>query len=1028
MIHKSSGINFLQKAGLVLVFVFGLVSILATTHDNGDDDDDKPQATATINGSVTGSGGIADVEVSAGGKSTTTDLNGFYELTEVPVPGDGLLVLTYEKSGYATFQRTIPITADETYSVTAKLLQYHYSEQVNAADEQNLDVGDPDNPGGDPLAQLSFPASSLGSGNVTVNVAMGDPTTDEGRPTFPGDYMAATTQGGDADTPLESVVFTEITVRDDSGNDITEVTEPVTVTMRLPDSLQTAYTAGDTIEWWSYDEVNGSWIREDADPATAETLDDAIVIDQGGVLYAQAKVTHFTWWNVDKPMDQHACLCTTVVDEDNSPMADVQLIAEGITYNGRSRPVNTNAVGEGCVTVKRSTESVTEQIRLFVELGNVQFSYDVIDAVEGDVDSNAISTPTIEGSTIYNTGQCVDLNNNIAIRYDGRINGKVTFEGSSTPVVGYVVNTDFGATATTDNEGDYEIAVPLGLPVTLFVIGQTAQTVTVEDADAPQVVNFEIANRSPVIDNVSRVPDGSVTNNQTVDLTVTAHDDDGDTITYSWSTDQGSFNTTSGASVTWTAPAAGAGTATLTVTVTDGKGGETSQNISIVYAGGVSNGNLLSFVFKDDRSSDQPAAGVVVALYNTDNRTIAQSKTSDVNGVVDFGDIGRSRATVTIVYEMEGNLGDRLIDSFIEMQVADDIVYYLIDDEDIDSDSGSSVANVNYTLSEVPAGAGLTRIEPGFAWWSFPFNTGQLTNQSVLDTQLQDDGKLSSLALVNSATTTDLLIGYGFQLNQTVSEDATYNIALNRAPVTIAWSTQPTSILYHLDIEGYRDRVDYTLAEISDFAGLGESGTVQVATEFPVDYYWVEGGIESNGTGIGSEKRYNTLPQSVTLTIPDYSFSNVAFDDGTSTLSWVIGGSSAKDVISIEIEAFGQAERFIAWNIIMSPSMTSWQIMELPAPANSWINTATMDNIADASISVVDVDFVSSVDELWQFFIAGGSFDDAANQVLVGWTAFPEQQAMTKAKKSASKRKANEQSSTAKKLERASGLSKLRRQ
>jgi len=1021
--------KFLRIAGLMLVFAVGLVSILATSNGDGDDDD-EPKNTAVINGSVTGSGGIADVTVSAGGRSATTDLNGFYKLTEVPVPSDGLLVLTYEKDGYATFQRTVPVAANKTFSVTARLLQHHYSEQVDAANEQNLDVEDPNNPGGDPLAQLSFPAGSLGSGNVTVNVAVGDPTTEEGRPTFPGDYMAATTQGGDADTPLESVVFTEITVNDANGDEITQVTEPVTVTMRLPDSLQTVYSAGDFIEWWSYDEINAVWIREDADPATTEALDDALVIDQAGVLYAQAKVTHFTWWNVDKPMDQHACLCAIVVDENDLPTAGVQMIAEGITYNGRSRPVSTGADGKGCVTVKRSTETVTEQIRLFVELGNVQFPYNVTDIAEGDVDSNDIFTPTTEGSTIYNTGQCVDLANNIALRYDGRITGKTTFEGSDTPVVGYVINTDFGVTATTDSDGNYELSVPLGLPVTLFAVGQSAETVTVEDANTPKVVNFEIANRDPVIDSVSRDPSGSVTNNQTVNLTVTAHDDDGDAIAYSWSTDQGSFNTTSGALVTWTAPAAGAGTATLTVTVTDGKGGETSQNIAIVYAGGTPSGNSLSFIFKDDIRSDQPVAGVVVALYNTDNRTIAQTLTSGADGIVDFGDIGRSRASFTFVYESAGGFSDRFIDTFVNMVVADDIVYYKDDEFDFDTESGAAVATVNYTLSAVPTNAGLTRIDPGNAWWSFPSNTGQLTNQSVLDTYLQDNGKLSSLALVNSASDTNLLIGYGFLLDQTVTEGATYDIALNRTPVTIGWTTQPATNLSYVDIEGYRDRIYYSLADTPEFGGvvLSDSGTLQVPTEFPVDYYWVFGGAEDNVSGIGSEKRYTTLPQSVALPIPDYSFSNVTFNSTTSTLSWTISGSTPRDLISIEMDAFSELEREIEWSILMAPSATSVQLMELPAPASSWINTTTLDNVTEASIAVVDVDFVSGIDELWQFLITGESFNQTANQILTGWTNVPEQDVVEKAQMPAAKRKAGVKSSADKQRVRATGLSKLRRQ
>lgn len=1035
MLDNYTQMSWLRKAGFALVFVFGLASIIATGGDDDDDDNGggggSPQQTATINGSVTGSGGLAEVEVSAGGRSTATDLNGYYELTDVPVPGDGLLVLTYEKEGYATFQRTIPVTADETHSVTARLLQFHYSEQVVADDEQNLDVENPGDPGGDPFAQLSFPAGSLGSGNVTINVAVGDPTTEEGRPTFPGDYMAATTQGSDADTPLESVVFTEITIHDANGDEITEVTEPVTVTLRLPDSLQSRYVAGETIEWWSYDEIDAIWIREDADPATPEMLDDAMVIDQGGVLYAQAKVTHFTWWNVDEPIDEHSCLCAIVVDDNDLPVAGAQLIAEGITYNGRSQPTATGVDGKGCVTVKRSTDTVTEQIRLFVEQGSVQFPYNVTDPVEGDVDTHGIFTPTIEGSTVANTGQCVDLGNNIALSYDGRITGRVTFEGTSVPVAGFVINSDFGATATTDSDGNYEINVPLDLPVTLFAVGQAATTVTVEDADTPVVANFEVANRDPVIDSLSRNPEGTVTNSQAVNLTATASDDDGDPITYSWSADQGSFNMTTGPSVTWTAPAAGAGTATLTLTVADDKGGETTQNIAIVYAGATPSGDSLSFVFKDNIRNDQAVADVVVALYNTDNTTIARTLTSGADGVVDFGDVGHSRATFTIAYESDEGLGDRYIETFMEMQVADNIVYYTEgDDFDIDLFSGTQIATVNYSFSDVPANAGATAVQPnGFGSIDLSTDPGPLVDQSVLDSFLQDDGQMSMLALSFSAINPLILNSYGFLLDQTIVDGSTYDFTLNRTPVTTGWTTQPATDLYSVTVSGFRRGIWYGLGGESIFSNpsIGDSGSLLVPTEFPVDYYWVFASVEGDSSGVDITKRYDTLPQSVEVPIPDYSFSDVVFNDANGTLSWTLSGTTSRDLAEVYIEAFEQ-ELPIEWTIVMAPDATSWQLMELPAPANTWIDTATLDNVIDVGVEVVDFDFLSGIDDTWQFFISGGSFLQTATQILTGWADVPDQEASLSVRSltATDEGVANSQREQGSVLPR--GLSKLRRQ
>ena len=87
-------------------------------------------------------------------------------------------------------------------------------------------------------------------------------------------------------------------------------------------------------------------------------------------------MTHFSWWNVDQPMNEHACLCVSVQDKNNAPMAGSQLVAEGVSYNGMSRPVRTDTNGQACVTVKRSTTTVTERVKLYVESGGVKFHYE----------------------------------------------------------------------------------------------------------------------------------------------------------------------------------------------------------------------------------------------------------------------------------------------------------------------------------------------------------------------------------------------------------------------------------------------------------------------------------------------------------------------------------------------------------------------------------------------------------------------------------------------------------------------------
>ena len=478
---------------------------------------------------------------------------------------------------------------------------------------------------------------------------------------------------------------------------------------------------------------------------------------------------------------------------------------------------------------------------------------------------------------------------------------------------------------------------------------------------------------------------------------MTATDPDGDALNYSWETTAGSLNQTDGASVVWLAPATGSGTAQTTVIVTDANGGQTSRTAYTVYNDPAQQGNRLSFVIKDNLDSDQPVQGMTIALYNTDNRTIAQTKISDANGVVDFGDIGRSRATITFVYDdAEGDIeGDRYIDTFVDVLVAQNIIYY----QDIDTSgdglggSGSIIANVDLTLSDIPAdaSAGFTRVQPLGALQLHGEGSGgsPLNNLPVSETHLQNDGKLSMLALTTPDVSNSNLIAYGYLLDQTVTEGTSYDISLARSPVNLGWATSPETPMWLLSITGLRSGQEYDLMPFSGvFTDQSTSGTVVIPSEFPVDNYEViaVGGNELATTGWISLMRYNTLPQSLVVPVSDYIMDSFSYTEATRTFSWGITGSLSRDFVALSLINADNSGEF-TWTVMMDENTSSWQVMDLPAPASGWIEAANITSHGmevGVSVQVCDWDIVDGMDQLWESLTSGGSTLEMAQSMSCG--------------------------------------------
>ncbi len=394
--------------------------------------------------------------------------------------------------------------------------------------------------------------------------------------------------------------------------------------------------------------------------------------------------------------------------------------------------------------------------------------------------------------------------------------------------------------------------------------------------------------------------------------------------------------------------------------------------LSIVATGGGNgddngdvDGNRLSFVIKNDMRSEQPLQGVTIALYDTDDRTIVQTKISDANGVVDFGDIGRNRATFTIAYEDMS--GKRFIVTNINVLVAENVIFYT------DTNNPISIATVDLSLSNIPANAGYTMLDP---FWDTYQNhldgSDKLTNIPVYTFHLQNDGKLSLLAMTYDDISMTTLTDYGYLLDQTVTNGANYDISLHRKPLNLDWTTSPVTVLDSLFISGRRDDVFYGLAQLfHDKGPQTTSGSIPFPHEFPVDNYMVYAEADSDATRLSSYTNHDTLAQPILIPLPDYSVDSFDYAEATRTFDWKITGNSPRDYVSLNFVSFDDAEQLLEWTVNMAEDASGWQIIDLPAPANTWVDTTDIVNSVDIEVIVCDLDNVSNNDQLWQLIRSG---------------------------------------------------------
>jgi hypothetical protein len=307
---------------------------------------------ASGGGGVSGAGG-ADVTGSidrngdgliGAGESTkrTADSEGGYVLNLAVASGERV-VLSFRTAGSAPLFRSVEASpgGDVVMNVTLRTAEELDCGQTRCALP------------GDRLTIEGLPP------DVTGSALLFNPATQADA--FPGDFA------DDQGNVLLSGAFASVELVNGFGQPVKQLAAPATLRMEIP--RETWGIVADIIPGngsidvplYAFDETRGEWTRDGG-----AVLEDAAgsVIPEGslagirngsfaGAVVARGQVGHFSYWNVDWPIETHGCSSGRFLDAGGQPAAGAAVTVRGTTYVGSST-ATADADGRFCVDVLRS--------------------------------------------------------------------------------------------------------------------------------------------------------------------------------------------------------------------------------------------------------------------------------------------------------------------------------------------------------------------------------------------------------------------------------------------------------------------------------------------------------------------------------------------------------------------------------------------------------------------------------------------------------------------------------------------------
>ena len=947
---------------LMLAVMLGCTNSSDTSETPQDNTKNSPEINkAEIIGQVNSNSGTAGVVVSIGSQSTTTDSNGLFVLKDLELNTENRWIVEFSKDDYVTTQKIVESNDDQlSYSLNVMMTQPDVTKLVDLTQEQAVNLNQ---------NQLSIvlPANSVNGGdeNSSISLTYGDPSSARGKELFPGDYSATNDLTESADIILESIGFMDISITSESGQDLSELSEPADVTLRLPPIYQTGgeksaeFSQGDTIAWWSYNEIEGTWLREDADPST-EVLDDAMVEEVEGVLYAKAKITHFSWWNVDRPIEEHACVSVKVVDSLGNPKANRPVFSEGISYQFTDTSL-TNSQGIATLTVKRTLDSDNpETFKLYTNAGSATFSYPVTSLDEGIVSTDVLYSPATIGSTISTaTGTCTVLTGEISTELKGTINATVKNQ-DDTPAANVLVYSSLGDSTMTDDAGIFSFKVPLNSSVYIIIPEHFSKSYITTEANKTLTVEIVLANQSPVITLFKLTPNTGIKNGDSIVASAQATDPEGDELTYTWSATHGSFSSFNDSTVNWTAPLE-AGSGEITLTVNDSENNEVIRSSFVSWSDAASLDEEFTVRARigDDVSNSNDIEGITVVLHAIDNTSIEQVLTTDENGIANFGILNRDRVTVTIIEEyVETDEVTYDLQTFVD--TVNRPISFEVENYSNSLDMACNEGNLidaEVKFINIPENTDYIRAT-GLAFSIYGPEENVATTAKICPEYYNNPDNFM-VAIASLDNNYAVVLGHSQPVYSFVEAGVTiFDLSRTMLEIPVVSNLDyPVNIgIYSID-ESFQPLWVY---------GASNFESIKVMDVGIDNYYFHANNAEDDELTYNLAWSTEELPESIIINSPNIGLSNIGFDLLNKEFSWNIISNNNADLIGATLESSN-----VYWHIAAPASTEIIRIPQLPITYAA----IDIDVITSKSVDISDYHSVNGYDALIEsIFYDDGDF------------------------------------------------------